>query len=372
MGNFRKNWLAGCLGLSLLLSSCAAAPAPPETPTPPEAGTEATAQATEETTPEPTPEPSPAPEPDAILAALGQTDIFAFISPELYARSEGQRWYEPVLAKSEETLQLPASYAAWLQAAADNVSQLGLAQVDLQAEAPSWPTLAAIISNYYGDPENMRTALIKAGGLTCEVSPSADGGYTATITSNPPDAPTLMYDLPETETTNPFSLLASYAYLSTVFDENMNSREGVGTPELGPLLFPIVQPARYYVGDCWALPRDGGARLHTGIDINAPEGTDLLAVTDGVILNNGFDSVAGNFVVLQAADGTQYHYYHLVEPSDLTPGTVVSTGDVVGHVGSTGNSRANHLHLTIITADGHYINPYTYMLKAQQDTVAAG
>lgn len=366
-----KAWMAGCLGLTVLFSACAADIPAAEAPMPLET-TISSVSAAPTAEPTPTPEPSPAPEPEEILALIPETDIFEFISPELYARSEGQRWYEPVVAHPEETLALPDAYADWAETAMSRAQTAGLARLSLKVDPPSWPMLAAIIANYDGDLENMRTALYKAGGFRCEISPAETGEYDATIVMEPPDAPTLMYELPETDSTNPFSLLAAYAYLSTVFDDSMDARDGIGTPELDELLFPLVQPDRYYVGDCWAQPRDGGARLHTGIDINAPEGTNLLAVTDGVILDNGYNKVAGNYVVLRAPSGIQYHYYHLVEPSDLPPGTPVTTGDVVGHVGSTGNSRANHLHFTVITADGHYVNPFTYMQKAQQDTIAAG
>lgn len=373
MGKFSKLYVAGGLLMTILLSGCASSmPAPPETPTPLELGPSAAASEEPSAEPEQTSTPSPAPDPEEILQAMQQVDILNYIPPDLYVRSEGQKWYEPVLAQPEETLALPAAYIRWVEDAVEAAKEHGAASVALEIDTPTWPLLAAIAANYQGDPENMRTALLKAGGLECEVTPEADGTYLATIHVNPPDAPTLMYELPETETTNPFSLLAAYAYLASVYDADMNERDGVGTPELEEILFPLVNADRYYVGDCWALPRDGGARRHTGTDINAPEGTDLLAVADGVILDNGYNKVAGNYVVLRSNAGIQYHYYHLVEPSDLAPGTPVKTGDVVAHVGNTGNSRANHLHFTIISPEGYYLNPYPYLLESQQRTIAQG
>ncbi len=54
-------------------------------------------------------------------------------------------------------------------------------------------------------------------------------------------------------------------------------------------------------------------------------------------------------------------------PSMLAVGTNVTAGVTVGAVGNTGNSTANHLHFSIITADGYYVNPYSYLLAAQQN-----
>ena len=72
---------------------------------------------------------------------------------------------------------------------------------------------------------------------------------------------------------------------------------------------------------------------------------------------------AGNYVLVLDDWGYEYHYYHMVRlTSFLTPGERVMAGDVIGHVGNTGNSDANHLHLTIVNPDGSYLNPY-YMMK---------
>jgi murein DD-endopeptidase MepM/ murein hydrolase activator NlpD len=45
----------------------------------------------------------------------------------------------------------------------------------------------------------------------------------------------------------------------------------------------------------------------------------------------------------------------------------VDAGQLIGHVGSTGNSACNHLHLTIVSPDGIIINPYPYLRKAKPD-----
>lgn len=327
----------------------------------------ATADAASEI-PEPTPTEVPLPSTEEVIDDMKSVDILQYIPEDTYAAEEGQRWYEPVVNNEELTLSLPDRYSEWLNAAADNLSYEGVTRIETDFEAPAWPMLAAIAANYRGDPDGMRTALVMAGGISTSIE-NAEDGTVLTISAHPADPNTLFYSLPESPVTNAFSLVVSYAYLATVFDNSLQGQNGIGEPELEQLLFPIARPANYYVGDCWYQARDKGARKHTGTDINAPEGTDLLACVDGTIIANGTDRVAGNYIVLRGRDGTQYHYYHMVELSDVPVGTEVRTGDVIGHVGCTGNSRANHLHFAIITSGGQYVNPVTYLQRAQKATI---
>jgi murein DD-endopeptidase MepM/ murein hydrolase activator NlpD len=51
----------------------------------------------------------------------------------------------------------------------------------------------------------------------------------------------------------------------------------------------------------------------------------------------------------------------------LKKGQRVEAGQLIGHVGNTGNSACNHLHITIITPDGVLIDPYTYLLEVMPD-----
>ena len=81
----------------------------------------------------------------------------------------------------------------------------------------------------------------------------------------------------------------------------------------------------------------------------------------------GRDKVAGNYVIVKDDAGFEYHYYHMVRMTDfLAPGDRVQRGDVVGHVGNTGNSVANHLHLAIVSPDLTYINPYPVLKEVRE------
>lgn len=309
------------------------------------------------------------PSTEKVTEDMRAVDVLAYVPESTYPAKTARKWdYKPVLNNRQTTLSLPGRYSDWLQAAAASLHYENITRIETDFRTPSWPLLASIALNYKGDPNGMRDALCSAVRIL--TSTRYDGGdLVLTVTASPVDPNTLFYSRPASSVTNAFLLSTSYAYLSTLYDDSMTERKGIGTPVFEPLLFPIAYPSRYYVGDCWLAARDSGARKHTGTDINAPQGTNLLACVNGTIIGNGYDAVGGNYIVLQGSDGTQYHYYHLVRLSGVPAGTQVRRGDVIGHVGSTGNSRANHLHFTIVTAGGQYVNSFPYLLQAQSATI---
>lgn len=100
---------------------------------------------------------------------------------------------------------------------------------------------------------------------------------------------------------------------------------------------------------------------HTGTDFHGPEGTPIRATTDGVVIYSGAYGSGGNAVRIQDVGGDIHSYFHMVEPSSLQVGDEVSGGDVIGHVGNTGNSTGPHLHYQIETSDGSMLyNPHTF------------
>jgi murein DD-endopeptidase MepM/ murein hydrolase activator NlpD len=98
----------------------------------------------------------------------------------------------------------------------------------------------------------------------------------------------------------------------------------------------------------------GGGRGHQGEDVFAKCGTPLVAVYDATVQHKAFQSRAGNYVVLQTADGASYAYMHLQSPSSLRKGDVVTAGEPVGKVGDTGRASGCHLHFEQWTAPGWY------------------
>lgn len=100
------------------------------------------------------------------------------------------------------------------------------------------------------------------------------------------------------------------------------------------------------------------ANNHTGIDIPAPKGTQILAAKSGVVVTSAYHNSYGNYVVVSHSDGTSTLYAHMSK-RNATVGQTVAQGSVVGYVGTTGSSTGNHLHFEI-RVNGTRKDPVNY------------
>ncbi len=126
----------------------------------------------------------------------------------------------------------------------------------------------------------------------------------------------------------------------------------------GGLVCPIAGPRSF--ADTWGAARSGG-RSHEGVDMMSPGGTPLVAMESGRV-EFRTNNLGGNTVRLYGASGTRYYYAHLSawEGSNRS----VAQGEVIGYVGRTGNTQANHLHLQVHPGGGLAVNPYPYARQA--------
>ncbi len=90
------------------------------------------------------------------------------------------------------------------------------------------------------------------------------------------------------------------------------------------------------------------AKLHTGIDWSAPEGTKVVASANGTVEIKENQDDYGNLVVLRHRYDVKTAYAHLrgFAPG-LEEGQAVKEGDVIGYVGNTGTSSGAHLHFEV-------------------------
>ena len=134
------------------------------------------------------------------------------------------------------------------------------------------------------------------------------------------------------------------------------------------LLLPVQGITASQLHDTYNDARSGG-RVHDAIDIHAPRGTPVLAVTDGTILKLHQGARGGNSLYQLDQDGrTRYYYAHLDRYAvGINEGVPVARGQVIGYVGDTGNAQPGdyHLHFAIaILHDvsrwwgGDNVNPY--------------
>ncbi|WP_221348610.1 M23 family metallopeptidase [Streptomyces beigongshangae] len=99
---------------------------------------------------------------------------------------------------------------------------------------------------------------------------------------------------------------------------------------------------------------------HTGLDFAAPTGTPLKAVHSGTITEAGWSGSYGYRTVLTLDDGTEVWYAHQ-SSIGVSVGQKVSTGDVIGRVGATGNVTGAHLHLEVYTSGGAPVDPMAWL-----------
>jgi len=93
-------------------------------------------------------------------------------------------------------------------------------------------------------------------------------------------------------------------------------------------------------------PVTGNMRLHQGIDLAAPAGTEVLAAGDGVVTEIGNDPIYGNFIIIRHNTNWASLYGHLQKIGTVL-NTKVKSGTVIGWVGSTGQSTGPHLHFEL-------------------------
>lgn len=86
--------------------------------------------------------------------------------------------------------------------------------------------------------------------------------------------------------------------------------------------------------------------FHRGLDMAAAQGEQIYAVKSGRVLTAEFHISWGNYVVIQHEDGTTALYAHQ-QQSIVKVGNTVSQSQIIGYVGSTGNSTGNHLHFEL-------------------------
>lgn len=142
------------------------------------------------------------------------------------------------------------------------------------------------------------------------------------------------------------------------------SEREAGSVELHGHFFPVRGPhgTRGAVGQFHAQ-RDGG-RIHQGFDVTGACGTPLAAARTGTVTKRAFDPrLDGNFVVIKGlGENRSYLYAHMVRPSSFQKGDEVHIGEIVGHIGRTGNAGSTPCHLHFeVHVGGRPVNPRPYL-----------
>lgn len=144
--------------------------------------------------------------------------------------------------------------------------------------------------------------------------------------------------------------------------------------ELNKLIAELAKNSQY-VGGKLAWPTPGCSRItspygmrkhpvlnvkkmHHGIDIAAPYNARVIAANSGTIITAKYHSVYGNYIVINHGGGMATLYAHLNKIL-VKVGAVVSKGQEIGKVGSTGMSTGAHLHFEV-KENSNNVNPMNY------------
>ena len=145
--------------------------------------------------------------------------------------------------------------------------------------------------------------------------------------------------------------------------------EATPAPETTPTVSIFVWPVRGQVVADWSLEvlaydeTMGDWRTHSGVDIAAPVGTQVMAAAAGTVASVEQDDLMGTTVTIAHAEGLTSIYANLGEVPTVEAGDHVNAGDIIGAIGTTAvaeSARAPHLHFEM-ELDGNSVDPVSYL-----------
>ena len=126
---------------------------------------------------------------------------------------------------------------------------------------------------------------------------------------------------------------------------------------------PVGFPASFVINSRFGYRSDPfsrrGVEFHSGIDFKGNRGDAVKSTADGKVVLAGWFQGYGKCVRIRHKNNLETLYGHLSKVN-VEVGDMVNTGQVIGQVGSTGNSTGNHLHYEV-RKNGKPINPGSYL-----------
>ena len=166
------------------------------------------------------------------------------------------------------------------------------------------------------------------------------------------------------------------AYFCDILPDRAQAAVPTPVPTVKPTPTPTPVPSAPPSYDSsesfqWPLPGYGHSSItqyfgnngHKGLDIGAPEGTPIVASRSGkVMVANNYDSWGDSwgYYVAIYHDSTYSTLYAHMSSVAAYEGQWVNKGDIIGYVGSTGNSTGNHLHFEVYQ-NGTRVNPSQFV-----------
>jgi len=171
---------------------------------------------------------------------------------------------------------------------------------------------------------------------------------------------------------NAGDFLGSLDTLSTQIEQQSARLNALQSVLIDNQLQAAVTPSGWPVHGGWMSsnfglrndPFTGRRSVHRGVDIASPMGSPIMAMGDGVVTWAGPRTGYGNMVEVNHGQGYSTRYAH-ASAVLVKVGDVVSRGDVVAKVGSSGRSTGPHLHFEVLK--GHQqVDPVGYLQRDAQ------
>lgn len=156
---------------------------------------------------------------------------------------------------------------------------------------------------------------------------------------------------------------ANYGYVQVKYLDLIGHRGDESEYEVDPSIAPILDNLLELSASEWFLeslgakisspygwrtsPISNKSEFHTGIDFACTGGTPIYSDVDGICTFNSYDSSCGNMCILLDEQGRQHRFYHMKAAAIPAVGKFVHAGELVGYVGTTGDSTGNHLHYEV-------------------------
>lgn len=112
-------------------------------------------------------------------------------------------------------------------------------------------------------------------------------------------------------------------------------------------------------------PFTGRATFHAGVDISGKLGDPVFSAADGDVLETGYSSSEGNYIIIDHHNGLKSVYMHL-KHIEAQEGDTVVRGEKIGLLGSSGRSTGPHLHFQIVQKE-EAVNPLKYLRLVKED-----
>lgn len=169
--------------------------------------------------------------------------------------------------------------------------------------------------------------------------------------------PAVQEEVPEENVAVSVPVSESLPTTPPIVPEQETDSETQPQPEVPAYIFPL-EDANAEVTNPYGWqehPVTKQKSLHSGVDLAADYGTNVLAVADGTVLDCSYDMAYGYILTLAHKDGVQTQYAHLSEFL-VKAGDAVRQGQIIAKTGSSGWSTGPHLHLGVLI-DGEAVDP---------------